>query len=53
MLTPIEKYNNIYFKRDDKFAPYGDVNGGKMRLRVTPASANSTTFKIKYTTIKV
>ena len=34
MLTPIEKYNNIYFKRDDKFAPYGDVNGGKMRQTI-------------------
>ena len=30
-----------------------DVSGGNMRLRVTPASANSTTFKVKFTAIKV
>ena len=30
-----------------------DVSGGNMRLLVSPASANSTTFKVKYTTIKV
>ena len=30
-----------------------DVSGGLMRLRVTPASASSSTFKVKYTTIKV
>ena len=30
-----------------------DVSGGNMRLRVTPATTNSTVFKVKYTTIKV
>lgn len=32
-LTPIEKYNGIYFKRDDKFQPFKDIplNGGKLR----------------------
>ena len=34
MLTPIEKYDNIYYKRDDLFSPYGDVNGGKMRQTI-------------------
>ncbi len=30
-----------------------DVSGGNMRLRATPASANSTVFKVKFTAIKV
>ena len=30
-----------------------DVNSGNMRLLVTPASANSTVFKVKFTGIKV
>ena len=33
MITPIELYDNIYYKRDDYFKPFGDyhVNGGKVR----------------------
>ena len=33
MITPIEFQNNIYYKRDDYFKPFGDyhVNGGKVR----------------------
>ena len=33
MITPVELYNNIYYKRDDYFKPFGDyhVNGGKVR----------------------
>lgn len=32
-LTPIEEYNGILFKRDDKFRPFADLplNGGKIR----------------------
>lgn len=32
-LTPVELHGDIYFKRDDKFAPFGNnkVNGGKLR----------------------
>ena len=33
MITPVELYDNIYYKRDDYFKPFGDyhVNGGKVR----------------------
>ena len=39
MLTPVQKHWNpagppplgIFYKRDDMFCPYGDVNGGKVR----------------------
>jgi len=31
MLTPVEEYNGIYYKRDDLYCPWGDVNGGKVR----------------------
>ena len=32
-LTPVEEYNNIFYKRDDLYAPYGTdfVTGGKIR----------------------
>ena len=30
-----------------------DINGGNMRLLATPASSNSTVFKIKFNAIKV
>ena len=33
-LTPIEKHNEILFKRDDLFCSYGDVNGGKVRQTI-------------------
>ena len=33
-LTPVEEHNGILFKRDDLFAPYGDVNGGKVRQTI-------------------
>ena len=33
-LTPIEKHDGIFFKRDDLFCPYGDVNGGKVRQTI-------------------
>jgi len=34
--TPIEQYGNIFYKRDDLFAPFGidHVNGGKVRQAV-------------------
>jgi len=31
MLTPVEGYSGIGYKRDDMFCPYGDINGGKVR----------------------
>jgi len=33
MITPVELLDNIYYKRDDYFKPFGDyhVNGGKVR----------------------
>ena len=33
MLTPVEKFEGVHFKRDDYFKPYGEyhVNGGKVR----------------------
>ena len=31
MLTPVEDHYDIWYKRDDMFCPYGDVNGGKVR----------------------
>lgn len=31
MLTPAEKHDGIYYKRDDLYCPWGDVNGGKVR----------------------
>ena len=34
MITPVEKYDNIFYKRDDLFCPYGDVNGGKVRQTI-------------------
>jgi hypothetical protein len=32
-LTPVENYNGVWYKRDDKFAPLGDngINGTKLR----------------------
>lgn len=32
-LTPVEKIGDIYFKREDKFAPlgYNSINGSKLR----------------------
>lgn len=33
-ITPVEQHNGIYYKRDDLFAPYGDVNGGKVRQTI-------------------
>ena len=35
-LTPVEIHNNIYYKRDDYYAPYGkdNVNGGKTRQAI-------------------
>ena len=33
MITPVELFDNIYYKRDEYFKPFGDyhVNGGKVR----------------------
>ena len=34
MLTPVEEHNGIWYKRDDKYCPWGDVNGGKVRQAI-------------------
>ena len=34
MLTPVEEHNGIYYKRDDLYCPWGDVNGGKVRQAI-------------------
>ena len=33
-ITPVEKHNGIYYKRDDLYCPWGDVNGGKVRQTI-------------------
>jgi 1-aminocyclopropane-1-carboxylate deaminase/D-cysteine desulfhydrase-like pyridoxal-dependent ACC family enzyme len=33
-ITSIQKYDGIHYKRDDLFAPYGDINGGKVRQTI-------------------
>ncbi len=49
-LTPIEEYNNTFFKRDDKFAPWGDLplNGGKVRQAVSLINDNLKDIKDKH-----
>ena len=34
MLKPVENHYDIWYKRDDKFCPWGDVNGGKVRQAI-------------------
>jgi 1-aminocyclopropane-1-carboxylate deaminase/D-cysteine desulfhydrase-like pyridoxal-dependent ACC family enzyme len=34
MLTPVEKHGGVYYKRDDLFCPWEDVNGGKVRQAI-------------------
>ena len=34
MLTPVEEHDGIYYKRDDLYCPWGDVNGGKVRQAI-------------------
>tara|TARA_B100001094_G_scaffold333417_1_gene411874 strand:- start:21646 stop:22548 length:903 start_codon:yes stop_codon:yes gene_type:complete len=36
MMTPIQKHGDVYYKRDDLYAPYGinHINGGKVRQAV-------------------
>ena len=31
---PVEEHNGIYYKRDDLYCPWGDVNGGKVRQAI-------------------
>ena len=33
-MTPVEEHNGIYYKRDDLYCPWGDVNGGKVRQAI-------------------
>ena len=33
-ITPVEDHYDIWYKRDDLYAPYGDVNGGKVRQTI-------------------
>lgn len=37
VLTPVEEYNGILYKRDDKYMPFSDVplSGGKVRQAIT------------------
>jgi 1-aminocyclopropane-1-carboxylate deaminase/D-cysteine desulfhydrase-like pyridoxal-dependent ACC family enzyme len=34
MLTPVEDHYDIWYKRDDLYCPWGDVNGGKVRQAI-------------------
>ena len=34
MLTPVQIHNGIWYKRDDLYCPWGDVNGGKVRQTI-------------------
>ena len=34
MLTPVEEHDGIWYKRDDLYCPWGDVNGGKVRQAI-------------------
>ncbi len=50
MLTPIDEYNGILFKRDDKFEPYTDlpINGGKVRQAIALIENNLEAIRTKY-----
>jgi 1-aminocyclopropane-1-carboxylate deaminase/D-cysteine desulfhydrase-like pyridoxal-dependent ACC family enzyme len=47
-LTPIQFIDNIYFKRDDLYVPFGEgtVNGGKLRQCMSLVSSNLKNKKI-------
>ena len=44
--TPVELVDNIWFKREDKYAPYGDdfISGGKIRQCRDLVEKTLTTF---------
>lgn len=44
-LSPIEEYNSILYKRDDLFAPFGKINGGKVRQACALFEKNLTKYK--------
>jgi 1-aminocyclopropane-1-carboxylate deaminase/D-cysteine desulfhydrase-like pyridoxal-dependent ACC family enzyme len=48
-LTPVEKYGEIWFKRDDKFQPFEDVpvNGGKVRQCLALLMSNAHEIRVK------
>ena len=50
MITPVELYDNIYYKRDDYFKPFGDyhVNGGKVRQALIMFEKYIDDIKSKY-----
>lgn len=50
MLTPVEEYDGIYFKRDDKFSPYKDlpINGGKVRQAIALIEDNLDVIRNNY-----
>lgn len=52
-LTPVEEYNNILFKRDDKFEPWSDLplNGGKVRQAISLIENNLDNIKLRNNTI--
>ena len=49
-LTPVEKHDGLYFKRDDLFCPFTDigVSGGKLRQCLSLVKANLKTIKEKH-----
>lgn len=49
-LTPIEIYNKIYFKRDDYFRPFNDIdiNGGKVRQCILLINEMQNEIRTKY-----
>jgi len=54
-LTPIEEYNGIFYKREDKFMPFKDslINGGKVRQALAIITKHLEKIKTDYdSTIK-
>jgi 1-aminocyclopropane-1-carboxylate deaminase/D-cysteine desulfhydrase-like pyridoxal-dependent ACC family enzyme len=49
-ITPIEEYNNIYYKRDDLYTPFlpEPLNGGKVRQCITLIQSNLERIKTEH-----
>lgn len=48
-ISPIEKYDNLYLKRDDYFSPFKNgVNGGKVRQAISLIRNNLDVIRNKY-----
>lgn len=50
VITPIEEYNNIYYKRDDLYTPFfpEPLNGGKVRQCITLIETNLEKIKTEH-----